>query len=94
MFAQLSVRGVYQGPHVFVVRLRDDEGRPARGVRIQDNGPKVRAPLTLLLCAPLSGGHSAPADAADSRERSAHVCVSVLCWMPGIQGSASACRRA
>ena len=48
VFAQLSVRGVYQGPHVFVVRLRDDAGQPMRGVRIQDNGPKV-GPLIFWL---------------------------------------------
>ncbi len=41
MFAQLTVRGQYQGPHVFVVRIRDDAGAAIPGVRIQDNGPKV-----------------------------------------------------
>ena len=48
VFAQLTVRGVYQGPHVFVVRLRDDAGQAMRGVRIQDNGPKV-GPLSWQL---------------------------------------------
>ena len=42
MFAQLTVRGKWEGPHVFVVRIRDDSGRPTPGVRILDNGPKVR----------------------------------------------------
>ncbi len=41
MFAQLTVRGKWEGPHVFVVRIRDDSGKPMPGVRIQDNGPKV-----------------------------------------------------
>ncbi len=41
MFAQLTVRGKWEGPHVFVVRLRDDQGRTMPGVRILDNGAKV-----------------------------------------------------
>ena len=41
VFAQLTVNGTYQGPHVFVVRIRDDAGRVAEGVRIEDNGPKM-----------------------------------------------------
>ena len=41
VFAQLTVSGKYQGPHVFVVRIRDDSGRVATGVRIEDNGPKM-----------------------------------------------------
>ncbi|KAK9909468.1 hypothetical protein WJX75_002711 [Coccomyxa subellipsoidea] len=41
VFAQLTVRGKWEGPHVFVVRLRDDSGKPMPGVRIQDNGPKA-----------------------------------------------------
>ena len=64
VFAQLTVGGTWQGPHVFVVRLRDDSGKPMPGVRIQDNGPKaglngvdngqiwfdhVRVPRTALL---------------------------------------------
>ena len=40
VFAQLTVGGVWQGPHVFAVRLRDDAGAPAAGVTIADNGPK------------------------------------------------------
>ena len=40
VFAQLTMDGVWQGPHVFVVRLRDDAGRLMPGVRIADNGPK------------------------------------------------------
>lgn len=50
VFAQLTVRGKWEGPHVFVVRLRDDSGKPMPGVRIQDNGPKVSA----LPCTPFS----------------------------------------
>ncbi len=41
MFAQLTVRDKWEGPHVFVVRLRDDQGRTMPGVRILDNGAKV-----------------------------------------------------
>ena len=40
VFAQLTIQGVWQGPHVFVVRLRDDSGNILPGVRIKDNGPK------------------------------------------------------
>lgn len=40
VFAQLTMDGVWQGPHVFVVRLRDDTGMLMPGVRIEDNGPK------------------------------------------------------
>ncbi|KAL4857436.1 Acyl-coenzyme A oxidase 3 [Chlorella vulgaris] len=40
VFAQLTVNGEWQGPHVFVVRLRDDSGGVWPGVRIADNGPK------------------------------------------------------
>lgn len=41
MFAQLTVRGKWEGPHVFVVRIRGDAGEPVPGVRILDNGPKA-----------------------------------------------------
>ena len=41
MFAQLTVRDKWEGPHVFVVRLRDDQGKTMPGVRILDNGAKV-----------------------------------------------------
>ena len=41
MFAQLTVGGKWEGPHVFVVRLRDDQGQLTPGVRIRDNGPKA-----------------------------------------------------
>jgi acyl-CoA oxidase len=34
------VDGKWEGPHVFVVRLRDDLGSLMPGVRIADNGPK------------------------------------------------------
>jgi acyl-CoA oxidase len=40
VFAQLTIQGKWQGPHVFVVRLRNDDGSMVRGVRIKDNGPK------------------------------------------------------
>lgn len=40
VFAQLFIAGKWQGPHVFVVRLRDDGGALMPGVRIADNGPK------------------------------------------------------
>ncbi|WIA40748.1 hypothetical protein OEZ86_004431 [Tetradesmus obliquus] len=41
VFAQLTVGGVWQGPHVFMVRIRDDSGRLMPGVRIKDHGPKM-----------------------------------------------------
>lgn len=41
VFAQLTVGGKWEGPHVFVVRLRDDQGQLIPGVRIRDNGPKA-----------------------------------------------------
>ncbi|MEW5319808.1 MAG: hypothetical protein WDW38_010934 [Sanguina aurantia] len=41
VFAQLTVAGKYEGPHVFVVRIRDDQGRVSKGMRIKDNGPKM-----------------------------------------------------
>ena len=41
VFAQLTVKGQWQGPHVFVVRIRDDAGNLTKGVRILDNGPKM-----------------------------------------------------
>ena len=41
VFAQLTVNGKWEGPHVFVVRLRDDQGKLNKGVRIRDNGPKM-----------------------------------------------------
>ena len=50
MFAQLTVRGKWEGPHVFVVRIRGDSGESIPGVRILDNGPKAGlqgAPFTL-----------------------------------------------
>ncbi|PSC76022.1 acyl-oxidase [Micractinium conductrix] len=40
IFAQLTVDGKWEGPHVFVVRLRDDAGNFMPGVRCGDNGPK------------------------------------------------------
>lgn len=41
VFAQLTVDGVYQGVHVFMVRIRDDQLGPVPGVRIKDHGPKM-----------------------------------------------------
>lgn len=41
VFAQLTVGGDYKGPHVFVVRLRDDAGAPMPGVRIKDCAAKM-----------------------------------------------------
>ena len=41
MFAQLTVAGKWEGPHVFMVRIRDDAMRPVPGVRIKDLGPKM-----------------------------------------------------
>lgn len=43
MFAQLTVNGKWEGPHVFVVRIRNDNSGPIPGVRIEDNGAKVCA---------------------------------------------------
>lgn len=41
VFAQLTIDGKWQGPHVFVVRLRDAKGQLMPGVRIKDNGHKA-----------------------------------------------------
>lgn len=41
VFAQLTVDGKWQGPHVFVVRLRDNNSQLTPGVTILDNGPKM-----------------------------------------------------
>lgn len=41
VFAQLTINGRWEGPHVFLVRLRDDAGRPSPGVRTRDHGPKM-----------------------------------------------------
>ena len=41
MFAQLTINGKWEGPHVFVVRIRNDDGSPVQGVTIRDNGPKM-----------------------------------------------------
>ena len=41
VFAQLTVKDKWEGPHVFVVRLRDAEGNLMPGVRIKDNGHKA-----------------------------------------------------
>eukprot|EP01026_Neomeris_dumetosa_P054730 TRINITY_DN49356_c0_g1_i17.p1 TRINITY_DN49356_c0_g1~~TRINITY_DN49356_c0_g1_i17.p1 ORF type:complete len:638 (-),score=92.85 TRINITY_DN49356_c0_g1_i17:496-2340(-) len=41
VFAQLYVKGKWYGPHVFVVRLREDNGQLCPGIRIDDNGPKM-----------------------------------------------------
>ncbi|MEE2040320.1 acyl-CoA dehydrogenase [Nocardiopsis sp. CT-R113] len=41
VFAQLEVDGENQGVHALMVPIRDREGRPAPGVRIEDCGPKA-----------------------------------------------------
>jgi len=41
VFAQLVVGGESRGVHALVVRIRDEDGRPAAGVRIEDCGPKI-----------------------------------------------------
>jgi acyl-CoA oxidase len=41
VFAQLTVAGKWEGPHVFAVRIRDDRGAVMPGVRIKDMGPKM-----------------------------------------------------
>ena len=41
VFAQLTVAGKWEGPHVFMVRIRDDAMHPVPGVRIKDLGPKM-----------------------------------------------------
>eukprot|EP00898_Chlorokybus_atmophyticus_P008974 jgi/Chlat1/9078/Chrsp94S08324 len=40
-FAQLDMEGENKGVHAFVVRLRDDNGRNCRGIRIADCGHKL-----------------------------------------------------
>jgi acyl-CoA oxidase len=40
VFAQLTIGGRWEGPHVFAVRLRDDAGNAMPGVRCADHGPK------------------------------------------------------
>ncbi|NIP56467.1 MAG: acyl-CoA oxidase [Gemmatimonadetes bacterium] len=41
VFARLVAQGEDHGVHAFLVPIRDDEGRPAPGVEIEDCGPKV-----------------------------------------------------
>lgn len=41
VFAQLTVNGKWEGPHVLAVRIRDDAGNLMPGVRIKDMGPKM-----------------------------------------------------
>ncbi|MFD3686632.1 acyl-CoA dehydrogenase [Nocardiopsis sp. NPDC058631] len=41
VFAQLEVDGEDQGVHALMVPIRDRDGRPAPGVRIEDCGPKA-----------------------------------------------------
>jgi acyl-CoA oxidase len=41
VFAQLITRGEHQGVHAFVVPIRSADGTPAKGVRIEDCGPKA-----------------------------------------------------
>src|SRR4051794_34120980 len=41
VFAQLIVGGEHRGVHALLVPLRDDEGRPLPGIRIEDCGAKL-----------------------------------------------------
>src|SRR3954469_9421044 len=41
VFAQLVVGGEHRGVHALLVPLRDDEGRPLPGIRIEDCGAKL-----------------------------------------------------
>jgi acyl-CoA oxidase len=41
VFAQLEVGGQNHGVHALLVPVRDDEGKPCRGVRIEDCGEKL-----------------------------------------------------
>ncbi len=41
VFAQLEVEGTGQGVHAFVVPIRDEQGRPLEGIRIEDDGAKI-----------------------------------------------------
>jgi len=41
VFAQLQVGGESHGVHAFLVPIRDDDGRPVPGVRIEDCGEKM-----------------------------------------------------
>ncbi len=41
MFCQLVVGGQERGVHALVVPIRDEKGKPAEGVRIEDIGPKL-----------------------------------------------------
>ena len=41
VFCQLIVGGQERGVHAVVVPIRDDEGEPLPGVRIEDIGPKL-----------------------------------------------------
>src|SRR3954454_15127153 len=41
VFAQLVIEGESQGVHAFVVPIRDEDGKPAPGVRIEDCGRKI-----------------------------------------------------
>ena len=41
VFAQLVIGGESRGVHAFIVPLRDEDGRPFQGIRIEDCGPKL-----------------------------------------------------
>src|SRR4051794_1997584 len=41
VFAQLEIHGTSEGVHAFVVPIRDEQGRPLDGVRIEDDGAKI-----------------------------------------------------
>jgi acyl-CoA oxidase len=41
VFAQTYIKGKNQGIHIFLVRLRDDQHKLMKGVRIKDHGAKM-----------------------------------------------------
>jgi acyl-CoA oxidase len=41
VFAQLMIKGKSEGVHAILTRIRDDQGRPIPGVRIEDMGAKL-----------------------------------------------------
>lgn len=41
VFAQLTINGKWEGPHVFIVRIRSDDGATMPNVRLKDLGAKL-----------------------------------------------------
>jgi len=41
VFAQLEINGKHEGIHAFLMRIREDNHAPSRGVRIEDMGKKI-----------------------------------------------------